>query len=220
MAFATAQAEAEQQQCIFCHIASGRVASKKVYEDEKVVAILDIRPANPGHVLLITKEHFMVMPQMPDDLVGHIGMVAKGISRAMLRALKAEGTTVFAANGLAAGQRASHFMMHIIPRMEKDGAGMLIPEHAVSEDELEKIRKVLVKGINKVLGKEEPEAREEKAEKEEEETAEAKKPSEKKKEKTAESGLNKKSSEKRARKTSKERPADLDEITKMLAGGK
>ena len=145
-------AEMAKQQCIFCQIASGKVASKKIYEDEQVVAVLDINPANPGHILLITKEHYVVMPQIPDDVVAHIGMVTKGLSHALLRALKAQGTTIFVANGVTAGQRAQHFMLHIIPRMEKDGVTIDYPEHEISDEDYKKVLDALRAGIAKSLG--------------------------------------------------------------------
>jgi len=141
-----------KQQCIFCQIASGQVASKKIYEDEHVVAVLDINPANPGHVLLMTKEHYVVMPQIPDDVVEHIGMVTKGLSHALLRALKAQGTTIFVANGVTAGQRAQHFMLHIIPRMEQDGVEINYPEHQISDEDYKKIHTALRAGVAKALG--------------------------------------------------------------------
>lgn len=168
-----------KQQCIFCQIASGKVASRKIYEDDKVVGVLDINPANPGHVLLITKEHYVVMPQIPDDVVTHIGMVAKGISHAVLRALKAQGTTIFAANGVAAGQRAQHFMLHIIPRMESDGITIDYPEHKISDADYKKILTALKKGVAKAFGKEAEEGPEEEAEKAEDETKEEKETEEK-----------------------------------------
>lgn len=177
-----------KQQCIFCQIASGKVASKKVYEDEHVVAVLDINPANPGHILLITKEHYVVMPQIPDDVVAHIGMVTKGLSHAVLRALKAQGTTIFVANGVTAGQRAQHFMLHIIPRMEKDGVAIDYPEHEISDADYKKIHTALRAGIAKALGQmegleEETAAEEELIEEAEEKVSEKK---EEKKESEAE----------------------------------
>jgi len=169
-------AAAAKQQCIFCHIVTGRVASKKVYEDDKVMAVLDINPANPGHILLITKEHYVVMPQIPDDVVAHIGMVAKALSHALLRALKAQGTTIFVANGVTAGQRAQHFMLHIIPRMEGDGIGIDYQEHSISDADYKKILDALRKGVEKSLGpvEEEPEEAEKKEEEEKEEEQEEK----------------------------------------------
>ena len=172
-----------KQQCIFCQIASGKVASRKVYEDDTVVGVLDINPANPGHVLLITKEHYVVMPQIPDDVVAHIGMVAKGISHALLRALKAQGTTIFVANGVAAGQRAQHFMLHVIPRMENDGIGIEAPEHQISDADYKKILDAIKPGIAKALGQEvseeEEEPEEEKKVVEAEETEETEEEAEK-----------------------------------------
>ncbi|MBD3361218.1 HIT domain-containing protein [Candidatus Woesearchaeota archaeon] len=141
-----------QQQCIFCQIASGKVASKKIYEDEKVVAVLDINPANPGHLLVITKKHYFVMPQMPDDEVEHVGKIAKQLSQVLLKALKLEGTTVFIANGVAAGQKAQHFMMHIIPRKEGDEVGIQVQPKQISETDYDKIYQALSQGIKKNLG--------------------------------------------------------------------
>jgi histidine triad (HIT) family protein len=112
--------EFQKQQCIFCQIIAGKVASKKVYEDDKVFAILDINPANPGHILLMPKEHYPLMPLMPPEVLGHMFMVAKALSGKMLTAISAEGSDIFVANGTAAGQRAQHFMLHIIPRKPGD----------------------------------------------------------------------------------------------------
>ena len=141
-----------KQQCIFCQIIAGAVASRKIYEDKKVVAVLDINPANPGHVLVLTKEHYAIMPQIPDDDIGYLGMISKSISHALLKAFKAEGTTVFIANGVAAGQRAQHFMVHVIPRMESDGVDIIIPEKQAKKEDLQKIATALKPAISRVFG--------------------------------------------------------------------
>jgi len=151
--------ELQKQNCIFCHIISGKVASKKIYEDDKVLAILDINPANPGHILLLTKEHYQIMPQIPDDEISHIFMVAKAISHACLKALKVHGTNIFIANGTLAGQKASHFMLHIIPRMNTDGIKIFdLSEKDIPDDISEQIRAGLTNKINELFGikKEEP----------------------------------------------------------------
>ena len=141
-----------KQQCIFCQIASGAVASKKVYEDEKVLGILDINPANPGHILLLPKEHYAFMPQIPEDMVAHLGMVAKQLSQALLRSLKATGTNIFVANGGAAGQRALHFMLHVIPRAEGDKViGLDIPQSQLKPEDLIAVRQKLAPGIKAAL---------------------------------------------------------------------
>ena len=131
--------ELQKQQCIFCQIIDGKVSSKKVYEDDKCLAILDINPANPGHTLLMPKEHFPLMPLIPEDILGHLFMVAKALSRVMTLAVNAEGVDVFVANGSAAGQRAQHFMLHVIPRRPGDKLPLDIPFKEADEQELKKV---------------------------------------------------------------------------------
>jgi histidine triad (HIT) family protein len=142
----------QKQQCIFCAIIARRVQARIVYEDEQVMGVLDINPANPGHVLLMPKEHYAVSPQMPDDLVAYMGMIAKGLSKAMLRALGAQGATILAANGVAAGQRASHFMMHVIPRREGDSVGIAPAQGQIGEEQLVKLTSQLRPVVLKAMG--------------------------------------------------------------------
>jgi len=145
--------ELQKQNCIFCHIISGKVASKKIYEDDKVLAILDINPANPGHILLLTKEHYQIMPQIPDDEISYIFMVAKAISHACLKALKAQGTNIFIANGMIAGQKAPHFMLHIIPRANVDEIKIFeLPEKHIPDEVSEQIKAGLTNKINELFG--------------------------------------------------------------------
>src|SRR3989344_2863950 len=72
--------EFQKKQCIFCQIISGKIEAKRVYEDERVLAILDINPANPGHILLMPKEHYAIMPQIPKEEMEHLFMAAKALS--------------------------------------------------------------------------------------------------------------------------------------------
>ncbi len=139
--------EFQKKQCIFCQIISGKVQSRKVYDDDLVVAILDVNPANPGHILIMPKEHYSIMPQMPDEEVSHIFVVAKALSNASLRALEAQGSNIIVANGVAAGQKAQHFMVHLIPRMENDNIGFEIPQKPIPEEELQNISKILSESL-------------------------------------------------------------------------
>lgn len=189
--------EMQRKNCVFCHIASGKVPAKKVYEDGECIAVLDINPANPGHVLLMPKEHHTVMFQLPDQLAGHLFVVAKGISQSGLKAFQSKGTTIFAANGVAAGQRAPHFMLHIIPRLPNDNIGMYIPSRALGEKEAAQISGMLAAA----LGAKPPEAK--KAGKEE--TA-------------AEKISTAKPAEAAAKKKGAGSKTDLDRITDLLAG--
>ena len=222
------QLAAVQQQCIFCQIASGKVPAKKVYEDKHVLAILDINPASAGHILLITKKHYFVMPQIPENEVEHIGKIAKQLSQILLKALKVEGTSIFIANGVAAGQKAQHFMLHIIPRKQGDNIELTIPQRQVSEEDFNKIHKALIEGVEKHLGKitgleKENEEKIEDAEVVEEKDKEETKPKiiidkkkkSKKKEKTSETKKQTKKKTKKT-KTSEEKETSLDDIAKVL----
>lgn len=145
--------EEVKQQCIFCQIISGEVPSKRVFEDENFIAVLDINPASKGHMLVLTKEHYSVMPQIPENVIENLGKVAKALSRASLRAFQAQGTSIFIANGPTAGQRAQHFMMHIIPRIEDDGLGITLSEGQIQSEVQEKIQNAFLKGAEQVFGK-------------------------------------------------------------------
>jgi len=142
--------EFQKKQCIFCQIVAGKVQSKKVYEDDKCIAILDINPANPGHVLLLPKEHYSIMPQVPEDEIAHLFVVLKTISNAALRGLGVQGTNIIVQNGIAAGQKAQHFMIHIIPRKEEDGINFELPKKDIKESELETIQKKLAAKLGAV----------------------------------------------------------------------
>jgi len=134
----------QQQECIFCHIVSGKVQSRKVYEDETCAAVLDINPANPGHMLLLPKKHYAIMPQVPEDIIAHMFMVAKHLSKACIKALKVHGTNIFLANGAAAGQKAQHVMIHIIPRKKDDNIQVFtLPHRQVPEEYLKKLHGIL-----------------------------------------------------------------------------
>ena len=143
--------EFQKKQCIFCQIATAKVRSRKVYEDEKVIAVLDINPASKGHVLVIPKEHYSILPQIPEEEINHLGIIAKRLSHAVLNGLKVQGTSLFIANGTAAGQRAQHFMLHIIPRNSKDGL-LVIPQKQVGDAEISKVRESIQNKLNEALG--------------------------------------------------------------------
>ena len=146
--------EFQKKQCIFCQIVEGKIQSRKVYEDDKIVAILDINPANPGHILLLTKEHYSIMPQVPDDEVAHIFMAAKSLSNSMLRSIDAQGTNIIVANGVAAGQRAQHFMVHVIPRKANDGVNFTLPQKSMDLGEIESIGNKLIAALGNIVNEE------------------------------------------------------------------
>ena len=121
-------AQAQRDNCIFCKIISGDIPSKKIYEDSDFVGILDINPAAEGHVLLLPKQHYQIMPQIPPELVGSLGLACRNISASIIKGFKCDGTSIFIANGAVAGQRAPHFMVHIIPRIGEDNISSKIDQ--------------------------------------------------------------------------------------------
>jgi len=143
--------EFQKQQCIFCQIISGKIPSKKIYEDDTCLAILDINPAAEGHLLIIPKEHYSIMPQMPAEELGHLFVVSRNLSKLLLKALKVDGTNLFVANGLPAGQKAQHFMIHMIPRKGSDGV-LEIEEKLIDKEMVKKIKDAVEIKLNEILG--------------------------------------------------------------------
>ncbi|MCF7866706.1 HIT family protein [Candidatus Woesearchaeota archaeon] len=140
-------AEYQKKNCIFCKIIAGEIPSKKVYEDKEFYAILDINPVTKGHILLMPKEHVQVMPQMQPPLVGSLAEAIQKISQKLLNSLNCKGTSVFIANGAVAGQKAPHFIIHIIPRKNGDEVPLNPKFEELNKDEWEETHKKVYKAI-------------------------------------------------------------------------
>ncbi|HCB35341.1 MAG: HIT family hydrolase [Candidatus Taylorbacteria bacterium RIFCSPHIGHO2_02_49_25] len=111
--------------CIFCKIIVGELPSTKVYEDDEVLAFLDIKPINPGHTLVIPKKHFENIHDMPDALVAKVAVAAKKIADAMLN-IGVKGVNVGMNNGAHAGQIIFHAHVHVMPRYGKDSFSLWV----------------------------------------------------------------------------------------------
>ncbi len=132
--------EEQKEQCIFCKIIKGEIPTKKVYEDDKIIAILDIRPAAKGHVLVMPKEHYPIMPLIPPEDFKYLFSKVREIDGCVKDALLCKETTIFIANGQAAGQQSLHFMLHIIPREGNDGLDFLdIKGKETPEEEIKEV---------------------------------------------------------------------------------
>ncbi len=112
------------QDCIFCKIVKGELPSSKVYEDDTVLAFLDIEPVNLGHTLVIPKEHYVNIYETPEHILIDMMKVIKKLSGAIKNTLKADGINVTMNNDPAAGQVIFHSHIHIIPRLKDDGFGV------------------------------------------------------------------------------------------------
>jgi histidine triad (HIT) family protein len=144
--------EMQRKNCIFCKIIHGEIPSNEIYSDDKVFVILDINPASDGHCLILPKHHYQILPQIPDELIGYLSVIAKRTSRALLKSIGIKGTTIFIANGAIAGQKAPHFMIHVIPRKRNDLLFQL-PKHASDEKKLEEITKKLSARLAAMMGR-------------------------------------------------------------------
>jgi len=132
--------EMMKQNCIFCKIINKEIPSQIIFEDDICLAILDINPATNGHLLLMPKEHYMMMPMVPDQVLGHLTVISKYLSDLILETFKdAKDTTVFIANGAAAGQQSQHFMIHVIPRYENDNLNFNLEGEKLNEQELKQL---------------------------------------------------------------------------------
>jgi len=107
--------------CIFCKIVAGEISASKIYEDDKILAFLDIKPVNPGHTLIISKDHFADFLQAPDEIICQMTLVTKKIGQKILDSRLGQGVNITNNIKSAAGQVVNHIHIHVIPRLENDG---------------------------------------------------------------------------------------------------
>ena len=103
--------------CIFCKIIAGEIPSYKVYEDDLVLAFLDINPYNPGHTLIIPKKHTLDIYSIDNEVLMHIMNKARDIAKLVTEKLGADGFTLIQNNGFV--QEVKHFHLHMIPKYKK-----------------------------------------------------------------------------------------------------
>ena len=106
--------------CIFCKIANGEIPSATLYEDEDFRVILDLGPATKGHALILPKNHFANLFEIPEDMDAKAFILAKKIAKKMKDVFGCDGVNIVQNNGVAAGQTVFHFHIHLIPRYEGD----------------------------------------------------------------------------------------------------
>ena len=115
--------------CIFCKIVSGEYTSSKIYEDDSILAFMDIQPVNKGHLLIVPKRHVELIADLDDETSAKMIKIANRINNALRKSgVKLEGINYFLADGEAAGQEVFHTHLHMIPRFKDDGFGFIFPE--------------------------------------------------------------------------------------------
>lgn len=116
-----------EESCIFCRIIGGEEMVSIVYEDKSAIAFLDVQPVSRGHTLVVAKEHYETLFDLPEDLLMHCMAVAKRIAPGLRRAVGAQAINVFSANGKEGGQDVPHFHMHLIPIKEGEPFALQLP---------------------------------------------------------------------------------------------
>ncbi len=135
----------DKQECLFCSLASGKIRAYKIYEDNNLMAVLDINPANLGHTLLFPKKHVKSLLEIKYDtaLMNVIVVIASNI----VKVVKANSFNIYIANGIEAGQRLEHLVVNIIPRFKDDKIDFNWNSKKVNENDLLRISNAVRENI-------------------------------------------------------------------------
>lgn len=107
--------------CLFCKIARKEIPATVIHENDRTLCFLDIKPVNPGHVLVVPKKHFDDYASTSEEALREMAVIAKRLGKAVMSALGAPGFNIAVNNGRVAGQLVDHVHLHVIPRFEGDG---------------------------------------------------------------------------------------------------
>ncbi len=116
-----------QQHCVFCDLMKGAAEVSMCYEDSDVVAFMDIQPVNAGHVLVVPRQHFEVLKDVPAEVGLHLYTVATRLIPVIQQAAGADDMNIVVNSGKAAGQNVMHYHLHLIPRKQNDGFDIPLP---------------------------------------------------------------------------------------------
>lgn len=130
-----------KEDCIFCKIANGEIPSRTLYEDELFRVVLDLGPVAKGHALVIPKEHFDNIYELPEDWCAKAFCLAQKMAKQLTEKLHCDGFNIMQNNGEIAGQTVFHFHIHLIPRYENDGQKIGGKPGSPTQEELEAVRK-------------------------------------------------------------------------------
>lgn len=129
--------------CIFCKLANGIIPTNTIYEDDDFRVILDAGPATKGHALILPKEHYADIYELPEDLAGKAFILAKKLATHNTTVLQADGFNIVQNNGETAGQTVFHFHLHLIPRFKNDGQHIGWKPGKPSDEELKETSELL-----------------------------------------------------------------------------
>lgn len=110
----------KENNCIFCKIANGEIPSRTLEENDKFRVVLDVGPATKGHALILPKDHYANLYELPEETAADVMKLAKKMAIRMKEKLHCDGFNLVQNNEPAAGQTVFHFHLHLIPRYEND----------------------------------------------------------------------------------------------------
>ncbi|MEM2956202.1 MAG: HIT domain-containing protein [Candidatus Pacearchaeota archaeon] len=142
------------EECLFCGIVKGNIETTKIYENPFVIAFLDITPSVIGQTIIIPKEHWQFIFQVPDQTLWEMTRIMKILMPIIVNVTKCSGINIYVSQGAAAGQRIGHVAINLIPRFEKDKAIFLWERKEVSKDEIEKVAKEIKFSLEKTFAEE------------------------------------------------------------------
>lgn len=135
------------QDCVFCKVVSGQIPSVKIYENDKVLAFLDIGPISEGHTLVIHKQHTTSVANTAPSMMQELAEVLPRLSKAVQKAMDADGYNVLCNNGAAAGQVVEHLHFHIIPRKMNDGVFNRWPSFQYPQGRAEELVQKIIQNL-------------------------------------------------------------------------
>jgi histidine triad (HIT) family protein len=139
----------QRPDCIFCKIASGAIPSLRILDTPDAFAFLDIGPLAPGHALLIPRQHFESILDVPPDAIRTLTSHLSPLARAILKATGATGLNVLQNTGESAGQLVQHLHFHLIPRRSHDGLGFIWNARKYAAGEAEAVQAAILNELRK-----------------------------------------------------------------------
>lgn len=131
--------------CIFCKIVKQEIGCAKIFENDKILVFLDIRPANKGHCLVVPKQHYSTLLDIPDEILAELMVTAKKVCKALSLSCGNGGFNILMNNGVVAGQIVPHAHLHVIPRFKDDEVTINWKPKIYINNEIERIRENIIK---------------------------------------------------------------------------
>ena len=140
----------DKERCEYCDL----IKQKKnvLFENDNIYIMHSPTPATFGHILVLPKKHYLIIEQVPDYLVGELFKAANKVSTSIFEALKAQGTNIILENGVAAGQKHGHLMIHVIPRFQNDGLNLMWQAKQLGEEEMSTVELQLKESTKNIGG--------------------------------------------------------------------